>query len=295
MTVVNGADVAVNGLSGADFAVEIDGEPAAIQSAVAKTVPLAVALVVDRSGSMGVVATADGQNADFRATVLYGLFPALSRADGATLGVFGISPIFESKLLPPTKEAIEAALRDIDALESPIVTRRRNAVRQPEFLPPVDSPLWDAADQAVRSVAADDRHRVVVMVTDGRAAGNVIDPEALAERAVRARTAIAFVHQGPAEYVPQDGTGRAAVRSDVALRWVADATGGIYLADATARGQNRRFNVPAALVKHALETHRQVYQLRVVVAASNRTRSLRVTAKNPSLRVLSPASLPVGR
>jgi VWFA-related protein len=108
----------------------------------------------------------------------------------------------------------------------------RRAVRLVWKSPLVDrlgpSPLWDGVEAAVTALEAERGRRAIVMVTDGRATGNVHSWGYAISRAIAADVSIGIVAVTTAMYLKQDKTTAAMVRPYVPLEQMAAATGGSY-------------------------------------------------------------------
>jgi VWFA-related protein len=93
------------------------------------------------------------------------------------------------------------------------------------------SPIWDGIDQAVAALAKAEGRRAVVLVTDGRATGNRLSPEAAAGRAIAEGVTVSVVGEDWEMTIRQDAKTGVRVRPGVALDRIAGATGGLYLPD----------------------------------------------------------------
>jgi hypothetical protein len=281
--------VPVTDLSAGAFIMEVDGQPQTISAVRRAAEPLAVTLLVDLSGSMfrlrwivtdrGEVQLPTFPISSLRDVVLGGFRRALIPNDQARLAMVRSDP-WIGEPIPVTREGLERGLRELEA-------EFRNPARRIARA----SPVWDAAAASVDRLADAPGRRVVVVITDGKVNANRLSPEDLAERAVKAGVAIAMVDEGQALLLRQDGSPTAAIRSDQALRWVAEATGGAYLPDTALLGLPARPN-PSLLVERAIAGHREAYRLTITVPADGRPHTLKVIVKKEGVVVRAPAFIP---
>ena len=267
------------------FSAAVDGRPIVIDAVRQTRAPLTVALLIDVSGSMNTLRWVDLRRGKIQLptlseqmlseVVVDGFRDALLPADRARLSGISASP-WIGPVVAHTREAFEATLEDL-------LAHRRdpsNVTRS--------SPVWDAAGTLVDLLRSEPQRRLVVIVTDGKVNANLLSPEKLAERAVEARVAIAVVDESQAILMRQDRAPTAAVRPDRALRWVAEATGGAYLADSVLRGAPEPAD-PAGLVSRAIEGHRHAYTLTLTVPDDGRPHTLEVSVTRPDAAVRAPA------
>jgi hypothetical protein len=126
--------------------------------------PLQVLLLADRSGSMSF--DYDQFNAfrakypdirpipDLRIDLPRSLSSGLRQDASVQFGSFGRSFMF-SRFVAPDRPVLEAAMAETEQDGGP-------------------SPIWDAMSRAAASLAARDGDRIVLLITDGRATGNVL-------------------------------------------------------------------------------------------------------------------------
>jgi len=289
VSVVTSREEAVDGLMANDFLVEIDGHPVTIDSAVQRAGPLAVIVMVDQSASMGALQTVSASASSYRGftppttqaatfslarlqeALLKGFLPALVPDDLARVGRITDTTTL-SGVLQHTPAAVEAAIETL-------FTGMRST-----------SPMWDGVARAVDALHGETRRGLVILVTDGRTNANFLTVEDLAERAVNAHVVLSMIDEGQAELVKQDQATKAVIRPDRALRWLADATGGVYLPDAVMLGQTQPN--PAALVERAIRGHRRAYTIGLSVPAEPRPRALKVAVKKAGVIVHAPAFMP---
>jgi VWFA-related protein len=130
----------VTDLKQGDFTVLDNGQPADISIFSSDTQPITAALLLDMSSSM------DDHLARVREAAL-GFVKAIGTADRVRIGTFG-SEIALSPLLTGDKAVLSRVLRE-------------------ELWPGGSTPLWNALDAGMRSLASEPGRRTLVVVTDG--------------------------------------------------------------------------------------------------------------------------------
>jgi len=257
----------VSGLGREDFEVLSDFEPCPIERFEAGG-PLTIALVVDTSPSMPL------RGDDLREAVERGFIPDLKPADRVRVGRIG-GPLLPARFTADRRELVDA----IGAALAPDDTIR--------FGP---SPIWDAADGAIVALEHEAGRRAVVLVTDGRATGNVRSRADVAVRAMATGGVVSAV--GLAQVwtwgvgAPYDwrGLGTTTVRSDPgrALRELTGVTGGGFAAPwpVSSAGEVR-----TALAR-TVQDLRQMYTLEFVAPVlDGRVHRLEVRVKDPGMTV----------
>ncbi|HUF46700.1 MAG TPA: vWA domain-containing protein, partial [Vicinamibacterales bacterium] len=162
-----------------------------------------------------------------------GLLPSLVQGDRIRFASFGRTFRMNSRFVTDRNDMPRAAREALD-------------VSDDERYGP--SPLWDALLECIEALAAEPSPRVAIAVTDGLTTGNRTGLAALERRAVEARVTIYVVHQtqrwvGRA-FRLRDGSGNPWAfltnplgrRPEAMLRQLAEATGGLYLADESPSG-----------------------------------------------------------
>ena len=129
-----------------DFEVRVAGRPQEIVVFSAESQPITVCLLLDMSGSVV------HRLLRLREGSLH-FIKALMPVDRARIGTFG-AEIFISPLLTNDQAALERVLRE-------------------ELWPGGMTPLWGALGAAVDSLAGESGRRVVLIITDGAAAGEL--------------------------------------------------------------------------------------------------------------------------
>lgn len=129
-----------------EFEVRVGGRPQEIVVFSAESQPITVCLLLDMSGSVihRLLRLRDGS---------LHFIKALTPVDRARIGTFG-AEIFISPLLTNDQTVLERVLRE-------------------ELWPGGATPLWGAIGAAVDSLAGESGRRVVLIITDGAAAGTL--------------------------------------------------------------------------------------------------------------------------
>jgi hypothetical protein len=271
-------ELPVANLTQADFEVQIDGAPAPIARFSPAPSSLSVVVLVDGTASQPL------KRYEYVTGVQTGLIPNLMAGDRARLAVLG-NPTVIGPWLPADRVA---------ALNSVRVFLDRTPLEP--------SPIWDAIDLAAQALAAESAPRVLILLTDGRSAGNALSLDDAAKRALAAGVSISVVSEGGEWLIPQFGDAPDRARSDVSLRWLADTTGGLFLPDGTARRtlkpQMNAFayvkelvntpSRPAPLFASILSAMRSRYRLGFEATADGRVHTLDVRAKRPGIDVRAP-------
>jgi Ca-activated chloride channel homolog len=130
----------VTNLTQNDFTVLDNGQPAEISIFSSDTQPITAALLLDMSSSM------DDHLKRVREAAL-GFVNAIGPPDRVRIGTFG-SEIAMSPLLTGDKAVLSRVLRE-------------------ELWPGGSTPLWNALDAGMRSLAGEPGRRTIVVVTDG--------------------------------------------------------------------------------------------------------------------------------
>jgi hypothetical protein len=161
------------------------------------------------------------------------------------------------------------------------------------------SPIWDAVAAGVEAVRADERHRLVVLVTDGLVTGSRIGLEDAIQLATAAQTVVSVVdvHEAKTMVVPQDSQKRPAeFRPDQALRRLAAGTGGAYFANAEARGEQARYRVGLApeipaFVTQAISESRGAYRIRLQIPSDGAPHSVKITSSRSGVVIRTPSEI----
>ena len=195
------------GLKSEDFEVVSDGVARPIEHFSSADQSIALVLLVDVSASnpvpLGVLEKAADQ-----ALLQPRIPPDLVRVGGLARQLT-LSPRFTTDRAELRRAArVVLAARDADRIGP--------------------SPLWDGVQTAVEALELEWRRRAIVMVTDGRATGNVHGMAYVMGHAIAASVLINIVAVPTGMFLPQDGMTAARVRPPALLEEMAGATGGAY-------------------------------------------------------------------
>ncbi len=203
----------VTGLTRDDFEIVADGAARPVESfAAGREQPLSLVLLLDASASLEFMV----ERKVLRAAIEKWFVGRLAPQDRVQVGSFA-KQISIGPALAGNPRALLAAVRT--ALDP----------RDADTLGP--SPIWDAVDAAVAALAQASGRRAVVLVTDGRGTGNRQGPEESGARAIAAGVVVNVVGEDWEMTLRQDATSGVRVRPGVALEWIANATGGLYVHD----------------------------------------------------------------
>jgi hypothetical protein len=260
----------ISGVTSSDVEVLSDGIRVPVMSFVPASPDVKIIVMVDLSTSQPL------RRYEVQGALVTNWLPSLLPADAARVGVVGAPPLFS--IWFSTDRTIASAVRSvIDRAQS-----------EP-------SPIWDSADAAVQSLSGLPGAKVVVLMTDGRAGGNALGVEDLARRAIAADVAIGVVSEGGEVFLPQKDDAVIRVRTDASLRWLADATGGVYVEDGAARriasprldaiayafDQVNKPNRPGPSLVSLMNALRSRYRLTFDAAADGKTHALDVRVRTP--------------
>ena len=262
-------------LSRQDFEVLSDGAPVAVGAARSAPAELGVVLMVDVSTSQALA------RHEVHTAVAENWLPSLRAGDRARIGVIGEPAIFGG-WLPAERPASTSAARAI-------VDRAPNG----------PSPIWDTTVAAMQLLAEAPGAKMVLLVTDGRAAANVLSLDDVIAAANAGDVSISSVSEGGEQYLPQAGGPATRVRSDDSLRRLAESTGGLFVEDGSARRTTSarldpfRYvrelvntpSRPGPLLTRIMSLMRQRYRLSFPAPADGRTHTLEVRVGRPSVTV----------
>jgi VWFA-related protein len=203
----------VTGLTRDDFEIVANGATRPVESfAAGKEQPLSLVLLFDVSASLDYMV----ERKVLRTVVEKSFVNGLAPHDRVQVGSFA-KQISIGPPLAGNPRAILAAVRT--ALDP----------RDADTFGP--SPIWDAVDAAVAALAQASGRRAVVLVTDGRATGNRHGPEESGARAIAGGVMVSVVGEDWDMTLRQDAKSGVRVSPGVALEWIANATGGLYVQD----------------------------------------------------------------
>jgi hypothetical protein len=210
---------AIHDLTAADVEVTSDGATLPVASLTPQSHAVSVVFLLDMSASARPVTFGDAAGRDLVKEIERTLAPAL-RADDTIL----VGTVARSIHIGPRVDVSAGAIKR--AFE--------RAFDQPDDSRAGPSPLWDGLAASVDALPAGPGPRAVVVYTDGRVTGSRLGMAEAGEHAMLAGVMVFVLHSGGEQLVAQGTTvdGKmfgARVRSDVHVRAVADATGGLYV------------------------------------------------------------------
>ena len=187
-----------------DFEVAVGGVPVPIVSFAAPPAALSVVLVLDKSASMEIYGDIDDE-------IGKSFAPALQAGDRARVGGLAnrlvLAPAFSSN----PREVVSAG-------RAAVSFRKEDRFGA--------SPIWDALDQAVEQLEPEKGVRAIILVTDGRATGNMKGIIPVADRAVFAGVVVHVLSESRPMIIRQSPTMAARIRPNLPLEQVAHVTGG---------------------------------------------------------------------
>jgi VWFA-related protein len=222
----------VSGLTREDFDVVSDGQARMVQYFSAADEPVAFVLLMDGSASNPISGGAMNGAVE-RALRTPRTSPDRVRVVGVARAVV-LSPRFAT-----------------DPAELRLAARRVLQFPHADQIGP--SPLWDGVDTAVKALEAERGRRAIVMITDGRATGNVLGMAEVTTHAIVANVSINVIGVPTGVLLRQNESTLARVRPTVLLEQMAADTGGAY-AELRAPGDVARFLVRAVSRLHELYT-----------------------------------------
>jgi hypothetical protein len=283
VVVLNTDNQSIAGVTAGDLEVLSDGASVRVVSLVPAPPEVSIILMVDLSTSQPL------KRYEVQTAIADHWLPTILRTDAARVAVVGAPPVFSGwfandRAIAPTIRAV------ID-----------RALSEP-------SPIWDSADAAIRALSGLPGTKTVVLVTDGRSAGNAIGVEELARRAIAADVAIGVVSEGGEVFLPQKDDAIIRVRTDASLKWLAETTGGVYVEDGAARRVAspridafayawdlvHKPNQPGPSLVSLMNALRSRYRLTFEAAADGKTHALDVRINTPGAIVRAKRSYLAG-
>jgi len=259
----------VTGLSRDDFEIAIAGRSVAVDSLVAgKEQPVSLVLLLDATASID---TDVGRDV-IRKAIEKSLLPKLAPRDRVQAGSFAK----QIKIGPPLVNDSRALLSAIGkALDLP---------KAETFGP---SPIWDAVALAVETLKNAPGRRAIILITDGRATGNRLDVEEVAARAAAAGVLVNVVGEDSEIVLRQDANTGVRVRPGVALEFIANATGGLYVPDTASPP------APGPVFERVLADLHERYTLAFAAPGGQpQTVNVRVNRPGVKIRVSRPRTSP---
>jgi hypothetical protein len=275
--VLDATGAPVRDLIASDFDVKIAGVPTPVLHAAPAPTALAVALIVDSTVSQPL------RRLDLHVAVRDGWIEQLQPGDRARFGLIGPTRMLSGWLPESKSTAATLALGLLDRA------------------PAEPSPIWDALVHAIGEIAGAPGPRAILLISDGRANGNVLGLDDVLDRALAAEIAISTVSEAAVGTLPQSGGVLERVRPDDTLRRLADETGGLFRPDGIARRQLRARddpyqyvqeaagnpNRPAPLVASIMTSLRQRHRLTVLIPPGGSTGSLSIAVRRPGLTAIA--------
>ena len=274
--VLDSQDIAVTGMTLAEFEVLVDGAPVPIVSVAPSPTTMSTVLLVDGTLSQPL------RRLEIQAAVRDGWLASLVTGDHARVGLIG-QPLMLGSWLPESRTT--AATLALGLLE--------RAAAEP-------SPIWDAIDRVASELATIEGPRTVLLISDGRANGNKLSRAEAAARAVAADVSISSLSEAAETILPQAGGALERFRSDDSLRWIAEHTGGVFRMDGIARRTTRPQVDPFGYVKEISETPskpaplvaaimtalRQRHRIVFRVPADGASHELTVRSRHPDFKTI---------
>ncbi len=170
-------------------------------------------------------------------------------------------------------------------------------------VPPIEwlgpSPIWDAVERAVATLADEPGHRAIVLITDGQASGNVHGYSEVSALAARAGVSVSIIAEDSMlPTMPLTSMAGAGVDPALRLRSMADFTGGSFALDRGPIAPNDRCFAtnPAPLFKNALERLHAAYALSFEFSETGgQSQKLEVRLKRPERGVVRARKIFGGR
>jgi VWFA-related protein len=261
----NGTPVA--GLTREDFSLSNESGPCPIESVSGADQPITFVLVLDLTSSVqGMFSTA-------KAAVEKSFLSSLRPSDRARFGVIAAHPMLDTGFAGDRRTLLASA-------------RRLFNLPNAERVGP--SPVWDAADAAVSALEAEPGRRAVVLLTDGRATGNLRSVDEVGLHAIAAGVSISIVGLAVQMTIPQTQTTAAVVRPSVMLRRLAEDTGGSCLAGCIPILDLRSGDLGPTLAHLVRDFHRR-YEIRFLAGEPDgRAHLLDIRVKTPFAWVRAP-------
>lgn len=266
VTVTNEHGGPVAGLTADDFSVAVDSHGADIVNVSSEPEPLSLAVIFDHSASQAGNLGMRRLPEDAKDALLKVVRPG----DSVRFGVMSGTVTMRAPV-GVTKRELESV---IDKLPEPVSYGA--------------SPLWDAVDAGVQSLASAPGRRLIVIATDGRSTGSRLSAEEAARNAALTHVAVSFIDEGGTSVLRQDTSSSIAVRASPVLEWVSRLTGGSYVLDPFATGQAHRVSASSEIAR-AVADERVHYTLTVPVPDDQKFHEIRVRVLLPGCTVRAPS------
>jgi VWFA-related protein len=252
----------VTGLTRDDFEIVADSAARPVESfAAGREQPLSVVLLLDASISLEYML----ERKALRSAIEKWFVDRLAPQDRVQVGSFNRQIAIGPPIVASPRALLAAVRTALDPRD------------QDAFGP---SPIWDAVDSAVAALAQAGGRRAVLLVTDGRATGNRHGPEESGARASAAAVTVSVLGEDWEMTLRQDGKTGVVVRPGVALEWIANATGGVYVQD------NATPAAPGPILERLLADLHERYTLGFTAPVHDgKAHPLEVRVKGPGLKV----------
>ena len=220
-----------------DFEVSVDGKPVPIVSFAPPPTTATIVLLLDKSASMAVYGDIDEE-------IGKSFAPALKAGDRARVG--GLA---NKLVLAP---AFSADVREVVSAGRKAVSFRK----EDKF---GASPIWDAIDQTVEQLESENGLRAIILVTDGKATGNMKSLLTVADRAAFAGVVVDVLSESRPMIIRQSETMAARIRPGLPLELIARVTGGTIVPEDP--GPNMELPVPGPIIKKFVDDLHGMYTL----------------------------------
>ena len=305
VTVLDATGSAISALTRDDFELLVDGRARPIEYVAPDDSPVLVVLLLDVSASCWI------QPGDLKPAIEKHFWDGLGPSDRLRLGLVGAGPVVLSPSFGGERVALRSMLHLLDL--QPTYTVRDKLVPTTSSVVPQmgvrerkatgarmgPSPIWDAVYDAASALEHEPGRRVVILLTDGRATGNVHGLDETIVHALAAGVPIHVVSEAEDVIIPIDASNAARVRPDVFLKGMADQTGGSYASVLDALAASGAKGIPSGekiseqvgvLLSRALQQAHRTYALGFTAPTlDNRLHRLEVRVRRLGLTVRAPA------
>ena len=219
------------------FEVVVDGNPVPLIYLRPPPTPLSIVLLLDKSASMAMYGDIDEE-------IGKSLAPALNAGDRARVGGLAnklvLAPAFSSDM----REVVSAG-------------RKAVSFRKEDKFGA--SPIWDAMDQTVEQLEAENGLRAIILVTDGKATGNMKSLLTVADRAVFAGVVVDVLSESRPMIIRQSETMAARIRPSLPLELITRVTGGTIVPEDPE--PNMELPAPGPIIKKFVDDLHAMYTL----------------------------------
>ena len=258
----------VEGLTAADFSVQVDGQSVTVEKATLYSADLSLAVLLDLTTSAAWPGAAPP--ASVEQTVGDHVLALLGADVAVLVGSFGRSVRWSGEFSTDRSEQRR---------------RLRSALSLPQSERTGPSPVWDAVHDALLVLQSRPGRHAVLLVTDGQATGNRLGLADVADKAIAAAVTINIVFTGPSGLISQTRDLSASVRPDRALVQLANGTGGYYSPKPPSQ---RLETAPVDALRKAATAMRSVYRLEFMAPVKPGFQRIVVATRNPDQRVRAP-------